>query len=281
MVAGREIGFNERAELMATTHLHGYKIAYNTTGQGNAVVLLHGFCESSHIWNSFVAELSQQYTVVTIDLPGFGASDMIESYTISALADAVVQVLDVLELKTCVLIGHSMGGYVAVDFAQRYSVRLKGLGFFHSHPFADNEEKKKNRLKAIEFIQKHGVTPFVTHLFTNLFAPQFVIENPAVVEDFIDECTTQHRDAVIAASRAMMEREDKSAVLKHLRCPVLFIIGEQDTSIPLQQSFSQVALALQSEVHLLQGIGHLGMLEAKEQSLDIVRGFLAWAYAQR
>lgn len=264
--------------MLQHTLFQGHKIASRRAGAGKAVVLLHGFCESSSLWNRFVAALQAHYTVITIDLAGFGDSDMIAPYTIEQLADMVQTVVEDYGLEEYVLIGHSMGGYVATACLERHGARLRGVGLFHSHPFEDSEEKKKNRQKSIEFIQKHGVAPFVAHLFSSLFAPGFSAAQPAVVEDFIDQCSQQQSDAVIAASRAMMQRGDRSAVLRRAHCPVLFIIGEQDTSIPLSLCLQQTSLPDRAYIRILSEVGHLGMVEAEGEAVRAVEAFLEWCW---
>jgi len=256
-----------------------YKIAYRQEGEGLPVLFLHGFCEDGSLWQPLARALGSEYRLLCPDLPGFGDSDMISPYTVERLAESMEALLDALGIDRCVVVGHSMGGYVGAALAERCPQRLLGLVFFHSHAFADSEERKANRRKSIEFIQRHGVAPFVSHLFSSLFAPAFLQAQPAVVEEFIDRCCQQQSDAVIAASQAMLLRPDRSELLRRADYPVCFLCGEQDLSIPLSISLQQAALPPRSLFCLLPEVGHLGMLEAEADCLDRLRGFLAWVTA--
>ena len=123
----------------------GQRIYYHSKGKGPAVVLLHGFCEDSRIWEDFKADLlEEKYRVVLIDLPGFGQSDVVQDISIAEMSEAVIAVLDALKLKEVILIGHSMGGYVSLALAENYAERLAGLGMFHSQALPDNEEKQQH-----------------------------------------------------------------------------------------------------------------------------------------
>lgn len=250
------------------------KVAYEQVGQGPHLVLLHGFCEDSTMWADFVPLLSKKYSILTIDLSGFGESDLLPVSSIAAMADAVNAVLEHLSIEECVLVGHSMGGYVGLSFAERYSNKLLGLGLFHSHPYADSPEKIVNRQKTIRFIERHGIAPFAGQFVRNLFAPSFVKEHAVFIDELIHKTSMHHSDAVIAASYAMIDREDKSAVLENLTCPALFIVGKQDNAIPLKNSMKQLSLAPTSSVHVFEDIGHMGMFEAPSYTLEIIVDFM-------
>lgn len=252
------------------------KVAYHKAGKGEVLVLLHGFCEDSTMWADFVQVLKKKYTALTIDLSGFGHSDLLEETTITIMAKAVNRVLEELNIQKCCLIGHSMGGYVGLSFAELFGDKLVGLGLFHSHPYEDSETKKANRLKTVGFIERHGVAPFASLFIDSLFTPSFVQENRDFIEDLIQRTAEYHSDAVIAASQAMINREDKTEILANISCPVLHIIGKKDAFIDYKQSLEQTTLAANNSIHILKDIGHMGMVEAKEQTLAIVEDFMIY-----
>lgn len=250
------------------------KIAYRKVGQGPSLILLHGFCEDSTMWADFVPLLSKKYTILTIDLSGFGDSDLLEEHSIDAMADAVFAVVLAENMSRSVILGHSMGGYVGLAFAERYPQYLLGLGLFHSHPYTDSQEKIHNRQKTIGFIERHGIAPFAGHFVRNLFPPTFVRHNKAFIEELIHKTSMHHSDAVIAASYAMIYRQDKSHVLTNLACPALFIVGTEDNAIAQEHSLNQLSLPNVASVHILEGIGHMGMFEAPTETLEIVVDFI-------
>ena len=147
-------------------------ISYNDSGDGYPIVFLHGFCESKNLWEVFVAMLSVKYRIISIDLPGFGQSPIIENKepSIDVFSESVFNLLKELNISECIIIGHSFGGYVALSFAENYPNLLGGLGLFHSTSLEDSPQKKENREKAITFIQKYGTEKFVTNLFPALFS---------------------------------------------------------------------------------------------------------------
>ncbi|MCP4439406.1 MAG: alpha/beta hydrolase [Aureispira sp.] len=252
------------------------KVAYQLLGKGDVLVLLHGFCEDSIMWADFVQALHNKYTVLTIDLSGFGDSDLLEECSMEAMAKAVNAVLEVLEIEKCCMIGHSMGGYVGLAFAEIFGDKLLGLGLFHSHPYEDTKQKKANREKTIGFIERHGVAPFAAQFVKALFTPLFVKANRDYIEDLIQHTAEYHSDAVIAASRAMIARTDKQTVLEQIACPVLYIVGKEDTFIDYTRSLEQTILPNSAVIHILDGIGHMGMVEARILSLEIVVEFMEY-----
>jgi pimeloyl-ACP methyl ester carboxylesterase len=255
------------------------KVAYQQTVEGETLILLHGFCEDSTLWANFTPVLSKKYHVLTIDLSGFGKSDLLEEHSIDAMADAIYTVLCHLSIKSCVMVGHSMGGYVGLCFAEKHPDLLSGLGLFHSHPFADSEQKKVDRIRVNEFIKQHGIAPFAGHFVFNLFAKKFVTKRRAFIDRLIHKTSMHHSDAIIAASNAMIKRKDKSDVLTKLVCPALFIVGKQDKSISIDYSLRQLSLPQISSIHVFDEVGHMGMYEIPEKTLEVVEEFMDFCFS--
>lgn len=252
----------------------GIKIACKTEGEGLDVVLLHGFCEDSSIWEDVARALvSGGFRVHLIDLPGYGESEVLPACSMEAMAEKVQGVVEQLGIQHCILIGHSMGGYVSMAFAERWPDYLKGLGLVHSHPFADKPERRAPRLKSAEFIRSNGHHAYVAQLIPNLFPADFAAENEELVTRLIEKAKTYAPEAIIGSLEAMAARPNRAEVLSSLTCPVLFIVGDQDTAIPNDQSLEQLPLPVIASVHLLEDIGHMSMFEAPEKVEAIVREF--------
>ncbi len=264
---------------MKYTKLNEKTIAYSSEGRGRAVVLVHGFCEDSSVWDEFKLDLlERKYRVVCVDLPGFGESDVMEGLTIDDMADAVKAVLDHLNLEEVLLIGHSMGGYTGFAFARKFPKLLKGLGIFHSHPYADSEDKKENRYKGIDFIKRQGHQLFVKQLIPKLFANGFERSNRFLVDKLIHTASQYDPEGIIQGQAAMAERPDQSEVLKNIKVPVLFIIGEKDNAVTMEQSMGQTSLPDIASVHVLEKVGHMGMFEARKQTQRMVRQFVEFCF---
>ncbi|HLA56688.1 MAG TPA: alpha/beta fold hydrolase, partial [Flavobacterium sp.] len=146
---------------MKTLHYKNISINYSDTGKGTAVVLLHGFLENAKMWDDFVPELSKKYRVITIDLLGHGQTDSLGYvHSMEDNADAVHAVLSELRVRKAIFAGHSMGGYVALAYAELYPEFMKGLALVNSTSKADSAERKENRDRAIKAV-KQNYTNFV------------------------------------------------------------------------------------------------------------------------
>jgi pimeloyl-ACP methyl ester carboxylesterase len=254
-------------------------IAYTQQGMGaNTLVLLHGFCEDSGIWANILPNLTDDYTVICIDIGSFGASALLGAGSIDRMAAQVAAVLTELACAPCVIIGHSLGGYVALSCLAQFPNRLCGIGLLHSHPYADSPEKQINRSKSIEFVQRNGTAPFVKQLFYALFAPDFARQHTVFIEQISATAKNIAPEAIIAASAAMRDRPDRSDILAQTNLPVLFICGQQDHTIPVEQSLAQSLLPTTAKLVLLEGVGHMGMYEAPAEVAAAMRKYLAFVF---
>jgi pimeloyl-ACP methyl ester carboxylesterase len=262
---------------------------YRDTGTGIAVVLLHGFAEDGATWDNLAGPLSAHCRLIIPDLPGSGRSSALPSPrsaspsgstpsaatpSIEDLAAAIASLLDNLGIDKCIMIGHSMGGYIALAFAEKYPDRLTALGLFHSTAYPDSEEKKAIRRKSIEFIRKNGADLFIRQSTPALFGQYTHQHHPQLIDAMIDRYIGFSPDTLIAWYQAMITRPDRTAVLRGFHGPVLFIIGEEDTIIPLQSSLEQSHLPSVSHIHLVKNAGHEGMHETPGPCNDILYDFI-------
>ena len=249
------------------------KLVYTKEGIGNCLLLLHGFCEDSAMWDAFKMPFLENYTVICPDLPGFGLSEAKDQISMEIMASCINEILEKEGIDKCFFIGHSMGGYVAMAFAEKYPEKLSGLCLFHSHPFEDREDKKENRRKTIEFMKRWGTSPFVRELIPKLFKKEFARDNPDLLSSMIAKAEKYPQSGIIAATDAMIERPDRSEILKNLNCPLLFIIGEFDEAIPADFSKAQQSLRSDAMVYTLP-VAHMGMFEAATETQQILSSFL-------
>lgn len=257
---------------MKYINYYNYKIAYDLKGKGTTLVFLHGFGENRQMWSKYTAYFSE-YQILTIDLPNTGDSDVMEA-SVARMAKVVNAVLTAEGLEKCILIGHSMGGYVTLAFAKLYETKLLGYCLFHSQPNADTEEKKKGRNKAIDFVKKHGGSPYFKSLMPLLFAKDYLTNNETVIQQLIDFASEIPTQGTIYQLQAMRDRPDNQAVLVNSKVPVCFIIGEDDVAIPRQNSLNQTFLSNTADIHILPNVGHMGMFEAQLKTVGIVTRFV-------
>ena len=257
-------------------------IFYRTTGSGKPVILLHGFGEDGAIWDRQVDFLKQHYTLIVPDLPGSGQSQLIADMSIEGMADVRKEIIASelsrfpLQGAEGVVIGHSMGGYITLALAEKYPQLLKAFGLFSSSAFADSEEKKAIRLKAIEFIQKNGTYDFLRTSIPGLFlgGQDGLKPSDPLIEALVEKSKAFTPEALVHYYQAMIDRPDRTAILKTFAGPVLFIIGEHDKAVPFDQSMQQCYLSAQSHIHILRNSAHMGMLEETDKANRALLQFL-------
>lgn len=251
------------------------KIFFRIEGKGRPVVLIHGFGEDGTIWNEQVSFLKKDFRIIIPDIPGSGGSSVI-SYesTIDQYAECIKAVLEFEQITTCSMIGHSMGGYITLAFGEKYPGYLKSLGLFHSTAYPDNEEKKSARRKSIEIIRQYGAYPFLQQSIPNLFSENFKKQNQEIVNGLIERYKSFDPKSLISYYEAMIRRPGRISVLEKFQGAILFIIGEQDKAVPIEQSLKQSHIPSLSYVHLLQDAAHMGMLENISKSNFFLKNFL-------
>jgi pimeloyl-ACP methyl ester carboxylesterase len=261
-----------------TIHYKGKPVIYRVLGNGQPVVLLHGFSEDGNIWERQSRLLQNDYRLIIPDLPGSGESALQEDVSMEGMADVVKAILVEEQLAGAVLIGHSMGGYITLALAEKDPALVRAFGLFHSTAYPDNEEKKTARRKNITFIQKHGTYEFLKQSIPTLFSEKFRDENPDAVNGLIEQYRHFNPAALTAYYEAMMVRPDRTHVLKQFVKPILFIIGKHDNAIPFKDSLELCHLPSLSYIHILNNSGHMGMMEETEKSNEILSTFLKDIY---
>jgi pimeloyl-ACP methyl ester carboxylesterase len=250
------------------------KIFFTQRGKGRAVVLLHGFIESHEIWNDYAAELSKSYRVICIDLPGHGKSDCYGYvHTVEMMAECVKSVLTRLGLRKYVVAGHSMGGYVALAFAELFPENLRGYCLFNSHAADDPEEKKIDRNKAIKVVKRKPMI-LINEMIPNLFADKNI--KPYTKEVlFITRIASQlTKRGIINCLEGMKARPDRQHILQKTKVPVLYIMGKKDPVMNFDTLSPQLMLSPKIIACVLDNAGHMGYIEAKEECLIALKKWL-------
>lgn len=253
----------------------GCSLFYGSLGEGKPVVLLHGFAEDGEIWSNQIANLQESCRLIIPDLPGSGKSEITDDVSMEAMAEAVYAVVTEEKITEVIIIGHSMGGYVTLTFAEKFPELVKAFGLFHSTAYADNEDKKTARAKNISFIGSHGSEIFLQQSVPGLFSSGFKDTHPEIVAQLIDHYKTFDPQALAAYQHAMMHRTDKTDVLKKSVKPVLFIMGKHDNAVPFNDSLQLCHMPALSYIHILEESGHMGMLEETQKSNQALQQFLS------
>ncbi|WP_379131371.1 alpha/beta fold hydrolase [Paenibacillus sp. sgz500958] len=258
---------------METVRLEGSDICFKEEGEGEALVLLHGFCGSSEYWEKLVPHLSGRFRVITPDLRGHGSSDApLRAYTIEQMADDVLALLDGLELPKVTLLGHSLGGYIALSFAQRHASRLNSFGLIHSTGYPDSEEAKEKRLASVSTIQNQGITAFVDALVPGLFAPSSREHTPQLVDRVKEIGYKTPPQGAVGSALAMRERPDRRDVISASELPVLLVAGAEDGLVPSEKTFTSDKRNVTQAI--ISGAGHMSMFEAPERLAEVIKDFM-------
>ena len=250
------------------------KIVYYTYGKGKPVVLIHGFGEYSTVWHNQVEYLKEKFFLIVPDLPGSGQSELIDDMSMEGMAEIIQPIMQKEGIEKCIIIGHSMGGYVTLALAEKYPQLFTALGLFHSSAFADSEEKKATRQKGIEFINKHGAFEFLKTSTPNLFSPGFKDKNPAFIDEYISSLNNFSPTALVKYYESMMQRPERINVLKNSSVAVLMVMGKYDNAVPLNDGLKQCHLPGKVYIHILRQSGHMGMLEESATANNILENFL-------
>jgi pimeloyl-ACP methyl ester carboxylesterase len=256
-----------------TLLVNGFPIVYDVIGEGSPVMLVHGFGEDHTIWQNQVEVLGKHYQVIVPDLPGSGRSAFTGNVSMEAMADVLKIILDELQAPDCIMIGHSMGGYIVLAFAEKYPQMLKSFGLFHSTAYADSEEKITARRRGISFIRENGGAKFQEQSTPNLFSNETKENRSELVKETVEKYTYFQAQPLMAYYEAMIQRPNRTHVLKNFNRPVLFIIGKSDNAIPFEQVMEQCYLPRLADIHILRLSGHLGMLEEAAKANQVLSGF--------
>ncbi|MFC5406920.1 alpha/beta fold hydrolase [Cohnella soli] len=250
----------------------GMTAAYREAGEGEPIILLHGYCGSSVYWSDVIEPIAACGRVIAPDFRGHGGSSAREGiYAMEQLADDVTALMDALQLERAHLIGHSLGGYVALAFAERYPDRLLSFALVHSTAYPDTDAAKANRLKASETIAAEGVRPFVDNLIPKLFAPAHRDSQSSQLREAIGIGYETSAEGAIGCALGMRERPDRVRILAESPVPVLLLAGELDEVIPAERRFPVSGERIIPVT--LDGVGHMGMKEAPRRFAEEILSF--------
>lgn len=252
------------------------KISYSVQGTGPSLVFLHGYLEYKELWSDFVLSFKQNYQIFCIDLPGHGDSESIgDIHTMKEMAQVVKLILDRNSVKQSVIIGHSMGGYVALAFADYFAEITTGLVLFSSSALNDSSEKKMARNRDIELIQNGKKALVVDSNIPKMFASKNRIRFNSKINEIKNKVKEMKDNAIIAALEGMKIRLNYQNLLDSSVIPILFIAGELDELIPIKVSEEQIKKESNGlSFKLLEESGHMGYLEEDKKAQSIISNFL-------
>ena len=239
------------------------------------VVLLHGYLENMLVWEEFIPLIYKDVRVVVLDIPGHGISEVKgEVHTMDYLADVVAGALDALQIEKAYIVGHSMGGYVALSVCERHPNRVAGVVLLHSTPNADSEEKRKNREREISLV-KSGKKELLAKS-----APEagFAVDNrrrcQPYIEDLVEMVHLTEDEGIVALLGGMIARKDQNEMLRNMPAPQLFILGRKDGYIVPEVAEAMVAAHPQAAVAWMENSGHMSFIEEPEACASALLDFV-------
>jgi pimeloyl-ACP methyl ester carboxylesterase len=250
----------------------GTTLYYNQVGKGETVVLLHGFLESSTMWSDLVPQLSNSHHILCMDLLGHGQTGCLGYiHTMEQMAEAVNAVLNHLKVKRATFIGHSMGGYVALAFAELFPQKVSGLCLMNSTALEDSPEKKQNRNRAIEAIKQNHKT-FIRLSIANLFRPKNRTVYSNEIKIIIKEALQFPVQGIIAAIEGMKIRKNRVQVFKNADYKKMMIIGLKDPALHYETLIEQTK---DSNIEIVEfPDGHMSYIENKEENTYKILHFI-------
>jgi pimeloyl-ACP methyl ester carboxylesterase len=263
---------------------HNAEGKVQTDKEKTVLLLIHGFGEDHCIWKNQIEFLSKHYRVIAPNLPGVHCKPLTIHHSHAPSLRNYVEVLHELmhslHIDKYYVLGHSMGGYIGLAFADYYVNHVIGLGLIHSTTFEDSPAKKESRLKVAEFLLEHGTQKFLETSTQNLFGNAFKQTHPEKIQDVMDSASDTSPEAMVQFVMAMRNRPPHTHLLTQHRIPIWIIAGEEDIAVPIEDTLQQTQLLPSNHVMILKQVGHMGMLEATEQVNQALLGFIQAAEKQ-
>lgn len=243
---------------------------FERKGNGKeTLVLLHGFMENLSIWSDMEPHLSDNFSLLKIDLPGHGQSEIIaEVQTMELMAEEVKKVLDHENITKIHLLGHSMGGYVSLAFAEKYPEYLKSLTLFFSTYFPDDAEKKEQRIKSYRII-KDAFAHYARAGVPNLFNPNEKAILEGKIETALEVALSTNNLGALASVKGMVERTDKKHIMENLETKILVLAGKHDNAVKTETMIKHLPDRTNIKSYILD-CGHNGHWEKPTICAEII-----------
>ena len=256
------------------------ELAYFDTGKSQlpTLLLIHGFGEDHCIWKAQIQYLSAFYRIIAPNLPGVHCKPLTIHHShqpqINLYVEVLHELMHHLHIEQYYVMGHSMGGYIGLAFADYYTNHVMGLGLIHSTTYADSDAKKASRMKVVEFLDEHGTLKYLETATANLFANPFKEQHPDKIQTVIDNASDISKETMMQFVFAMRNRRAHIHMLTQKRIPIWMIVGKEDIAVPFEDSQAQIELLPTKNVLILEQVGHMGMLEATDKVNQAIHQFI-------
>ena len=251
---------------MKTVSVNGIDIAYQESGSGPPLLLLHGFSLDHTIWAPQVETLQRSYRLLVPDLRGMGRTPHTEGQiTIEMMADDMAAFLGALDINAAAVAGFSLGGYILLQMALRHPLKVRACGFISTRAAADSEEGKKVRLQHMQTVIDEGMAGFAGHFIENLFAPAYIDAHPLEIEATQKVVLSQIPDSIASLIDAMRRREELTPRLSEIAVPCVVFGGTGDALVPPAQMVELHEGLSDSVIEMVEGAGHTTPFECADR----------------
>lgn len=238
----------------------GEKIAYSIQGKGRTIFLIHGFLGSKLLWEPLIQRLKNNFQVIAVDLPGHGGSACVGYvHSMEMMADLVKSILNQHKIRKTILVGHSLGGYVSLAFAEKYPDKLHGLVMVNSTANSDSKDRLRSRNQLIELV-KRNKTKAIEALIPSFFVGK-TSKIARLKKRYLKEAHKCSNRGIIASVEGMKVRKEREIVLKFAPYSYLYIIGGVDPILNPEKLKDQVAQGENGYLIELKESSHMSFLE--------------------
>jgi 3-oxoadipate enol-lactonase len=265
-------------EMIINNHL----VSYTDAGKEGApvIIFIHGFPFNRSMWNFQVESLKDYYHLITYDIRGHGNSDAgNEDFSIDLFVSDLIGLMDALKIDRAILCGLSMGGYIALNAAEKYSERFDAIILADTQCIADTPEAKEKRIKAIESIREYGVEKYAEESIKNLFAYDSFTTKLKEIEDVRDMIMKTPEQSLISALLALSGRKETCNILPEIKVPVLIMVGKEDKLTPPSAATFMHERIKGSLLRIIDNAGHLSNLENPGVFTVELKKFIASVYS--
>jgi 3-oxoadipate enol-lactonase len=254
--------------------LDGLELGYDDVGTGIPVLFAHAFPLNRTMWAPNVSALVERCRCVAADFRGFGESTALPPFTMDQYADDLARLLDVLRIDRVVLVGCSMGGYVAFAFLRRHRARVRGLVLADTRAAADTDDGREKRRALIEVARRDGATAVANAQIARLVGRSTREKQPDTYDAVHRMIAQARREGIVGALEAMMSRPDSTPMLSDIDVPTLVVVGEQDEITPPAEARAMQRRIPGSTLEIIAGAGHLGNVERPAAFNHVLTEFL-------
>lgn len=253
-----------------------FPLAYTDMGSGTPLVLLHAFPFNRRMWEQQLPAFSRSFRLIAPDYPGFGQSPAwADPFSLEDIADAVSRLLNELGVnEKIMLLGLSIGGYVAFEFVRKCQPRLKGLVLVATHPVADTEAGKMARAETAEFVKRAGAEALAERFIPRVLGKTSLAGRPEVSHQIHDLIVANSVEGIVQACHAMANRRDSTALLPEIKLPTLILSGSEDPLKPGMPPAEMQAQIAGSQWQVVEKCGHMVNLEQPQVFNQLVLSFL-------